>query len=747
MMGLSTRKITNNLSVLTFFQQHQKISTSFIGGIVFCFCLVVNFQSQPVQAEGSRDLYPYGASGARANIEWRNSMYGSTVKRRTLLKVYANAGEYILLGSSAIDAPSTSLIPTSAADIVVYNPGLVTGKIGSEILPATPSYSCLQQRSQTGNGLQGRIGTRTQELAGPDTIINPATATPGGAVPGYVPCFYQAPTSGVYSVAFYGPRGGDSDSDTSPVGTIADTPENFNTIQDTSVSTWDVTVRGRLDFLIPEYRGRLYANYLAQYTGDNGRPLFSSLFIVTQDGYRYRSDLNGLDPNGFVLYANQAGYYDSDGITPLYHDVLAAPGATNQNQMTTLQGGVSFAPPLYPIFFNEPDPAVLSALGIPTSPISPEVNRLTFSSPSGTGVTEYGSGGTFYYNSNTGGVFELVVSQDGTNFDPTNPKNRVLRGVRGPGDQSIPWNGRDNTGNLFPAGKSYQARLRISGGELHIPLLDAENSINGGPTYTLLNPPVPGCPGLPYGCSTAFYDDRGYRTASGVIVGELNKVLCGVNPPAIPEGVFGYDSRGTQRAYGLPFGGNDSKVCTAGGTGAFGDTKGLDFWTFVPSNNLSTLIIVKAPPADPTATPTPTRTFAPVQGLTPTPVVSGTPDNGSGGPGTAGTPAPGSGTPGSGDSGTPGSGSSGTSGSGGTGTGDDGNGSSTSPNPGSGSQPPAAVSPLPGLPNTGRVPVATSATDSQNWLLVLVGVGLLVLGGWLTQRSFNQTANKRSKRN
>ena len=112
--------------------------------LALLFCVAVAYQAQPASAEGSRDLYPNGATGSRANIEWRNSYYGGALLRRTLLKVYANAGEYILLGSSAIGAP---LAPpnylTSVADILVYNPGLVTGAIGSESIPATASFSCM----------------------------------------------------------------------------------------------------------------------------------------------------------------------------------------------------------------------------------------------------------------------------------------------------------------------------------------------------------------------------------------------------------------------------------------------------------------------------------------------------------------------------------------------------------------------------------------------------------------------------
>src|SRR5689334_21592261 len=74
---------------------------------VLSICVVLTMifsQVFPALAEGSRDLYPPGGSGSRANFGWRDDAYGNNlIKRRTLLKVYVKtAGEVILMGSSAI---------------------------------------------------------------------------------------------------------------------------------------------------------------------------------------------------------------------------------------------------------------------------------------------------------------------------------------------------------------------------------------------------------------------------------------------------------------------------------------------------------------------------------------------------------------------------------------------------------------------------------------------------------------------
>src|SRR4029077_2439818 len=94
-------------------------------------------------AAGSANLWPNGAAGSRANTEWRTNTYGNgLLLRRTLIKAFMNAGEVLMLGSSAVGQGS--------ADILVFNPGLVAGPIGSETLPGVASFSCNTQR--TGGG-------------------------------------------------------------------------------------------------------------------------------------------------------------------------------------------------------------------------------------------------------------------------------------------------------------------------------------------------------------------------------------------------------------------------------------------------------------------------------------------------------------------------------------------------------------------------------------------------------------------
>jgi hypothetical protein len=568
-------------------------------------------------AEGSRDLYPSPATcgpnsaggSCRMNIEWSTDAYGppgsTQIRRRALFEVYAVAGEVLLMGSSAVAVGS--------GDIVVYNPGVITDRTALPLPTVTSGvngFKCSAQRTASGIAAQGRIQTRAQELAGPNTV--PAGGVPGG----YTPCTYVAPQTGLYGVAFFGPNGESTPTGGSSTGDInLAAAANFNTTQGATVAAWDLTVRSSLASTT-NLLGRMATFALAAITNSNGNPINFSVFPVTTDGFRYRVDMRGLDPLGFALRGAPIGFYDSDGVTPLGHDAYGL--AAN---LASVAGGVTFAPAVYPVFLNPSfDPAV-AAFGIPTTPTAPTISGFGFAGTVSGNTSTLATGGTFRYTSNVGGIYEIVLSRDGVSFDPGISQNRVLRGDRPAGAQTVVWDGLDNGGAPFPVGGPYGAQIKLRAGEYHTSLIDAENSTLGGPTLTMLNPPGGTCP-LTFGCTTVFFDDRGYRTLNGTVIGTPpppDTPLCGTNPPPAPYHspfTTGVNSSGSARAYGLNTGGNTNVPCT----GAFGDLKGMDVWTYFPSNVLSTPIMIIAPTPTPTATSAITPTFT----LTRTPSATAT---------------------------------------------------------------------------------------------------------------------------
>jgi uncharacterized repeat protein (TIGR01451 family) len=492
-------------------------------------------------AEGSRDLNTNG--GKRALTEWRTNTTAG-LYRRTFFRVYARAGERILMGSSAVGVGS--------GDIVLYREAQISS---SQIAPAalaaiTPEFKCSTYRQS--NPGAGALNTRAKELAGP----LPASG-------GYIPCVYIAPETGAYWVAMYGPDGpnGYTDGD---AGTI-DSP-NVGTGQRSGVSMWDITVRNAADTAnIP---GRVFVDYLAQITGGNGpsRRVNSTLYAATDDGFIYQVDFRGLDPNGYIFYGNRVGFLDPDGKTPLYHDLV-----TTNNQLSNPLGGVILAPASAKIFFSYPA-ADLPASILPT-PTQPSISNAGFQGSASANNAYYANGGEFIYTGNIGGINQIVISRDGSDFDPTNPLNRVLYAQSVVGANTVAWDGKDNNGDPFPVGNNYAYRMVFRAGEYHFPMLDVENSRLGGPTITLLNPIGGTCPLAT--CRHAFYDDRGYKVSTGVSVGTPGVVLPGdanaKNPPTTSySGSSGFDTATSQRAFG-----DDS------GSG-FGNWKGLDLWTYFP---------------------------------------------------------------------------------------------------------------------------------------------------------------------
>lgn len=505
----------------------------------------------PVQAEGTRDLN--ANAGKRALTEWRTNQTAG-LYRRTFFRVYARAGEKILMGSSAMGVGSGNIVgykesQISNSQIAPMDPDGAGPLVGLNTI--IPEFDCKLPKNTTGTG---KLDTRAKELAGP----KPASSS------GYDPCIYTAPETGTYWVAMYGPDGpnGSADGD---AGTI-DAPV-VGTAQRSGVSMWDITVRNAAN--TTTINGRVFVDYLAQITGGNGtsRRINSTLYSVTGDGFIYKVDMRGLDPNGYIFYGNRVGFLDPDGKTPLYHDMWF-----NDSNLAMPKGETRIAPASAKMFFKYPA-ADLPASILPT-PVQPNISNISFTG-SATGTNAYYSvGGEFTYSGNIGGINEIIISYNGVNFDPTNSQNRVLYAQSYVGVNSVTWDGKSNAGTPFPVANGYKYKMIFHAGEYHFPMLDVENSILGGPTITLMNPIGGTCPLA--SCRHAFYDDRGYKVSTGVLVGTPGTVLPGdsnsLNPPttAFSNMATGYDTGNNQRAFG-----NDT------GTG-FGNWKGLDLWTYYP---------------------------------------------------------------------------------------------------------------------------------------------------------------------
>jgi fimbrial isopeptide formation D2 family protein/uncharacterized repeat protein (TIGR01451 family) len=495
-------------------------------------CGLVNW-NQAAIAEGSRELVKNG--GNRPFTEWRTDTTGG-ILRRTVLKVYANAGEVINLGSSGVGVGSGNIL-------------LFDGT--ANVDTSSPLLDCKASQST-----KGKLDTRAKELAGP----LPASG-------GYDPCTFTVSTPGIYQVAFYGPDGPTGSSN--PVTTNGvDYINNplITTNQKSTVAMWDITVTngGTVQ------NGRVFADYVAMVMQGNNRYLKSELFILTQDGYQYSTDLSvggGIDPDGFIFFANNQGLLDPNG-QPLYRTGKA----TNNTLPVPLVGGVTIQSPIHKLFFNLPSSTAISALGVPLSatPPSPASNFAFTGGTGGSGnQTPEGVGGTFSFDAPQDGNYQIIIDTNNNGIYSAADGDRVLEGDANPGSNTVTWDGKNGDGTVLPrrAGNApYPARILLKAGEYHFPLLDSESAA-GGFKIQMLNPPGAFSNGA--NATTIYFDERDYTVNSTTVT--LGCSAAAGLPVCDARG--GIDSASGAHKFGT----------NTGKTTDYGDQKVIDTWIYFPS--------------------------------------------------------------------------------------------------------------------------------------------------------------------
>ncbi len=525
--------------------------------------------SPHLAAEGTRTLHPAagdGSTGNRGVMDVSNTVNANVVRTRQFLYVYAEAGEVILLGSRN---------RSDGGDIFVYNPQSFGAK-GNETIPGTADFTC---SSQSG---RGTIASRAEELAGPNSADLSATVTNG-----FNPCWYAAPSTGIYGVRFTAATCSNADGCNNNTAAIA-TPTILNADR---VAAWDVTVRGSQNSLA-DLNGRVFTYAWTVYLQSNSRFLRNALYYVSSDGFRYKQTFRNLDPNRATFYANSRGFVDAGA--PLYRDIRGANQNVNSGNYVT--AGITAQAPEYPIFFSDVMPGganatevnrVLTALAIPHAPSQPMLVNPSFNGNVGGNTSTVSAGGVFTFDTQNTLTYEIVISGAPgcipNDFNPANVCNRVLTGTALTGSHTVLWDGLDNNGNPFPAG-TYDFRIYGRNGEIHFPMLDVEGNNQGGPTLDKLN-------GFqPADRYTVYYDDRGYRTNNNTLVGVLNGHLCGaaslIVPPSPDHSLVGANSNdanfgGSGNYYRVWGGSNDANTdcsTTGGANQYFATAKGLDLW-------------------------------------------------------------------------------------------------------------------------------------------------------------------------
>ncbi|MEA5572537.1 isopeptide-forming domain-containing fimbrial protein [Calothrix sp. UHCC 0171] len=494
------------------------------------------FMHEPAKAEGSKELVSKG--GSRPYLEW-SAGTTANIPRKTLLKVYVQSGEIINLGSSV----HTSF---DSKDIVLRTPSGIESICDVKIVA---------------EGGAGFIDTLAKEAAGPLPNVG-----------GYTPCQFTATQTGIYEVEFHAP----ATSGDPPAQNVNIAFPTGNT-QRMAVSAWDITVR---DTQGNTKTGRVFTNYVAMNMGNTNRSLNSAFYIQTKDGFRYRTEMNGVDPFAFIFFGNSRGFIDKTDNSTLYHSARAADG---DNTLSPFLGNIEVQRPDVPdtptdithlVFFNRPDPNTLIHLGIPTTPIIPSIptNFKFTGGNGGSGNQTYvGVGGKFSFDSTSNGSYEIII--DTNNDGVYNPsQDRVLQNIANVGSNVVVWDGKDRNGvnlNPLPGNAPYNTKVTLRTGEYHFPMLDAENNPNGF-VIEMENPPAP----FPSGVNTytVYYNDDNYTAKNGT---------------SIDLGTFGTPTNPRNAATGI-----DSSPGVHRFSGNYGDFKGIDTWAYFPSEPVITPLVI-----------------------------------------------------------------------------------------------------------------------------------------------------------
>jgi uncharacterized repeat protein (TIGR01451 family) len=503
---------------------------SLIGGLsVFLGTLCLSAQSS--HAEGSISLT---SAGLRPFLLYNNGV-SSGINLKTVIKVYANSGETINLGSSAN--------------------GVGTGVINYRS-PSGVAGSCTTA--------VGKITTRAQEVAGPLPNV-------GGYTPCIITAIQTAATgSGIWEIDFVSPSVGGA---TGPTAISATANWSTQANGESFVTAWDVTVRNASGVA---QLGRAYTNYLAATMGTNQNNAFNSLlYVLTKDGYQYSINTNGLDPFQFIFFSNNKGFKNTATNNPTYlsYDFV---GANPGNP----PAGISFQNPgaadtatdfTNKIFFNSIDSSLPSfassssgstwLFSSPSPPPTP--TSFTFTGIQGT-PTQAGVslGGNFTFNASSSSPYQIVLDLN-NNGILGDGNDRVLAGTAAAGANTVFWDGKDGLGAVVPASNvPINASISLFSGEVHFPLLDAESNI-GGMIIQRLNSPAFATTPAP-NPFTVYYDDTGMKGNGGAGGGSAVapsplKALLGVNSST------GAHKWGNSAAAG------------------FGNITGIDTWAYYPS--------------------------------------------------------------------------------------------------------------------------------------------------------------------
>ncbi|EFO79024.1 hypothetical protein OSCT_3100 [Oscillochloris trichoides DG-6] len=474
--------------------------------------------------------------GDRAYLEWHTTNASAGIPRQTTISAYANAGEQIFLGSSAVGIGS--------GDIRYYGP-------------------------------DGSTGVCTAQGAGVGLINDYAEEQSGS----FIPCLISTTQTnnagaGIWDFEFISPEPDSGIVGNDPAPIAANDPTWVQPNDRWATAAWHVSVRNASG---TEITGRVFARYLAYNMGANGRSLDADYWILTNEGYGYQIDMNGIDPYGFIFFANAEGITDARG-NPIYRSMQQVgtgtlpspymvhrpndPDDLTQNDVTYkifFELPSSDLPPTASEYDQATSSVVATWLRLPTPVPPPVPQNFAFVGVEGTAGQAGTSplGGYFSFDLTHEANYQISIDVNG-NGSYSDPEDRVLLGRASAGHNMVFWDTLDALGATIPAGTlNITAAIQTNVGEIHFPFVDPENNTNGIRVNRFRggeSEPVK---------DRIYYDDRN---------------LSGGTPPNPRAALLGVPSSAGAHAWDADFGNN----------------RVIDTWTYFPSGSvpLNTQIVL-----------------------------------------------------------------------------------------------------------------------------------------------------------
>jgi hypothetical protein len=484
-----------------------RINSRILGNVkVFCVVIVAllsGLHSLDLFAEGSRDLYPSGASGYRSYLMSRgvgNSDNFDPFSNSGVIRVYAKAGEVIYAGSSIVGKRFNS--NATKGNIIITSPTGVRYTLTSSQVDAT--Y----------NTRAGLIENRTEELNGPNRP---------GVTNGYTPFTVTVPSEqdGIWEVQFTSPKNGTTTPNSNlPSGSQhnaitfdgynyttsfnANFTANASWVQPIAYSSSEVGLIAAWDVSITSsassgnlIAGRAYST-VSNLTGPNS--VFSQLsfygkfIVLTPSGYSYTVYSNGMNGASYNFFSNNKGVVS----TASNFSSEASYKSLNTSTYSTLS--TQIWDPRKPddyvtnnftnkLFYNKPasdlpatantyvtfttnGSATGTAYGVVSTwlktPISaPTVSDLSIS-----------CSGLIRFTSNVKGTFRILIdcNNDGDYIDDV---DKVIVSQAVVGENAYQWDQTNGSNAKLSPNSNVSIKVYITTAEIHFPYIDVEANKNG----------------------------------------------------------------------------------------------------------------------------------------------------------------------------------------------------------------------------------------------------------------------------